>query len=64
MQRRLSMAIVGAGISGLTLAVNLLKHPLIKITVIEKEQRLGGRVFTEEVASNVYADLGANIIDF
>lgn len=58
------MGIIGAGISGLTLANRLINHPLLKITIFEKNYELGGRVFTQTVAPNTYADLGANIIDF
>ena len=59
-----SIAIIGAGISGLTLAAKLCNNPFLRIAIFEKEKRLGGRVYTEEISPNVYADLGANIIDF
>ncbi len=64
MQRISSIAIIGAGISGLALATKLIHHPLIKVTIFEKDQSVGGRVFTRLVASNTFADLGANLIDF
>lgn len=60
----ISVAIVGAGISGLTLAAKLCNTPFLRVAIFEKEKRLGGRVYTEEISPNVFADLGANIIDF
>lgn len=59
-----SIAIIGAGISGLTLAAKLCSSPFLRVAIFEKEKRLGGRVYTEEISPNLFADLGANIIDF
>lgn len=42
-----SIAIIGAGISGLTLAAKLCNTPFLRIAIFEKEKRLGGRVYTE-----------------
>jgi L-2-hydroxyglutarate oxidase LhgO len=36
MQKGLSMAIIGAGVSGLTLAASLMKYSSLSITIIEK----------------------------
>lgn len=62
--REVSIAIIGAGVSGLTLAAKLCSSPFLSVTIFEKEKRLGGRVCTKEISPNVFADLGANIIDF
>lgn len=37
---RLHIAIVGAGIAGLTAAIALLKHPLITVSIYEKASEL------------------------
>jgi len=47
---KISIVIVGAGISGLQAAHTLLKHPAAKsfdVTVLEASDRIGGRVHTE-----------------
>lgn len=36
MQKGLDMAIIGAGVSGLSLAANLIKHSSLSVTIIEK----------------------------
>jgi 2-polyprenyl-6-methoxyphenol hydroxylase-like FAD-dependent oxidoreductase len=36
MKKSLSLAIIGGGISGLSLAACLMKHPSLKVTLIEK----------------------------
>ena len=56
------LVIVGAGISGLYCAYHLQKqYP--KILIIEKDDRIGGRIFTQKIVANnkdVYIELGAN----
>lgn len=46
-KKAISIAIVGAGISGLTLATRLISNPLFNITLFEKDDRIGGRICTE-----------------
>lgn len=59
-----SVAILGAGISGLTYALRASTIPQVKLKIFEKSQRPGGRVFSPNVSSNLDADIGANLIDF
>jgi len=56
------LVIVGAGISGLYCAYHLQKQ-FPKILIIEKDDRIGGRIFTQKIVANnkqVYIELGAN----
>ena len=62
--KNISVAIIGAGISGLTFAIQLSKMPQISYKIFEQSQYLGGRIFTQHSNSQRYADMGANIIDF
>ncbi|XP_053964179.1 spermine oxidase-like [Anastrepha ludens] len=50
--------IVGAGAAGLACAVSLLKTGFKYVTVVEAENRIGGRIFTTSFGDNVI-DLGA-----
>jgi ribulose 1,5-bisphosphate synthetase/thiazole synthase len=59
-----SVAILGAGISGLSFALKASSIPQLRYKIFEKSQRPGGRVFSPNVSNNLEADLGANIIDF
>jgi monoamine oxidase len=52
------VVVIGAGISGLSSAMLLLKHGL-KVTVLEARDRVGGRTFTQrDSACGGYSDLG------
>ena len=64
MIRSISVAVLGAGISGLTFAAQASKIPSVSCTVFEKEERIGGRIYSHKVNKDLYADMGANIIDF
>jgi predicted NAD/FAD-dependent oxidoreductase len=59
-----SVAIIGAGISGLTLALELQKMPNLNINIFEKTNINGGRILSNPVSNDTYADLGANYFDF
>ena len=50
--------IIGAGLTGLTLAYYLKKHP-VDVTVIEARKRLGGRIFTKNNPNSANIELGA-----
>ncbi|MEH7612790.1 flavin monoamine oxidase family protein, partial [Gottfriedia acidiceleris] len=54
------ITIIGAGISGLV-ASSLLKEAGHQITIIEANNRIGGRIYTkrEPFINNQYIDLGA-----
>lgn len=60
----LSVAVLGAGLAGLSFAALASNIPNIRLNIIEKDQRIGGRIFTQEIDKVGFADLGANIIDF
>ena len=60
----LSIAVVGAGVAGLSFAAQVSSLKNITCKVYEKASRSGGRVYAEEVKHGVFADLGANLIDF
>jgi len=59
-----SVAVVGAGLAGLTAAVELSRHGA-SITVLEARDRVGGRVLTirEEFAERQHAEAGGDFID-
>ncbi|XP_017481757.1 PREDICTED: spermine oxidase-like [Rhagoletis zephyria] len=50
--------IIGAGAAGLACAVSLLKKGFRYVTIIEAENRIGGRIFTKSFGHNTI-DLGA-----
>ena len=55
----MSNIIIGGGITGLYLAYKLNKlHPECPLTVIEKTNRLGGRILTK-TKNNLKIDIGA-----
>lgn len=41
-----SVIIIGAGVAGLSLALELLKHTYFKVTILEAQNRIGGRSLT------------------
>ena len=49
--------IIGAGVAGLSAAKELTKHGL-SFVVVEASHRIGGRVYSEEIAPGVWFDLG------
>jgi protoporphyrinogen oxidase len=52
--------IIGGGISGLYTAWNILKKdPLKRVLILEKENNLGGRIFSEEIVKNKIVEAGA-----
>jgi spermine oxidase len=52
------VVVIGAGISGISAASKLIENGFKNVTVLEAENRIGGRVSTVPFASNV-VDLGA-----
>lgn len=52
------VVVVGAGISGISAASKLIENGFRNVTILEAENRIGGRVCTVPFASNVL-DLGA-----
>lgn len=53
-----SIVIIGAGIAGFTAAVKLIEKGFSNVTILEAENRIGGRIFTTEFANGLI-DLGA-----
>lgn len=60
----ISVAILGAGVAGLSFAAQLSTLPDIRLRIFEQKSKPGGRVYSREVRPTVIADLGANIIEF
>lgn len=52
------IVIIGAGASGFAAAAKLIDHGFENVTILEAENRIGGRVCTIPFAANV-VDLGA-----
>ncbi|XP_055705858.1 spermine oxidase isoform X2 [Phlebotomus papatasi] len=52
------IVVIGAGASGISAASRLLKNKFTNVVILEAEDRIGGRVFTEPFGNNV-VDLGA-----
>jgi protoporphyrinogen oxidase len=69
-----SIGIVGAGISGLSMAFHLLKQPCLPfnktiIDIYETHSFVGGRIHTQIIEDRktgvkYHFDVGANLIDF
>lgn len=53
-----SIAIIGAGASGLAAATRLLENGLTNLTIFEAENRLGGRINSVKIG-DAFVDLGA-----
>lgn len=53
-----SIVIVGAGAAGFATAVKLMENGFSNVTILEAENRIGGRIFTTEFSSGLI-DLGA-----
>jgi predicted NAD/FAD-dependent oxidoreductase len=62
--KTVSVAVLGAGIAGLSFAAQVTKIPHVSLKVFEKEEFAGGRIFSRELGHGIVADLGANIIEF
>lgn len=58
MEKNVSIIIVGAGISGFTAAVKLMAEGFTNVTILEAEDRFGGRIFTTDFSEGLI-DLGA-----
>uniref|UniRef100_A0A1B0DF33 Amine oxidase domain-containing protein n=1 Tax=Phlebotomus papatasi TaxID=29031 RepID=A0A1B0DF33_PHLPP len=52
------IVVIGAGASGISAASRLLKNKFTNVVILEAEDRIGGRVYTEPFGNNV-VDLGA-----
>ena len=53
------VVIVGAGAAGIAAAKILLGHPRVEVTILEAENRIGGRIHTVDLGG-VKVDLGAD----
>lgn len=53
-----SIIVIGAGAAGFASAVKLIEHGFTNLTILEAEDRIGGRIYTTEF-SNGLIDLGA-----
>lgn len=60
MKQNISVIIVGSGISGFTAAVKLIENGFSDVTILEAEDRIGGRIFTTEFGDGLI-DLGETI---
>jgi predicted NAD/FAD-dependent oxidoreductase len=61
----MKVAIVGAGVSGLSLAYFLLtQNSKTQITVFEKASSLGGRMATRRIGHNLHIDTGCQYLSF
>ncbi|CAK9099340.1 unnamed protein product [Durusdinium trenchii] len=56
---RARVLVIGAGISGLAAAREVLQLPNVDVTVLEARKRLGGRVHTDRFSDGTVIDLGA-----
>lgn len=53
-----SVIIIGAGSSGIAAATKLLENGITNITILEAENRIGGRIYSVSIKDS-YVDLGA-----
>jgi monoamine oxidase len=58
MNRQVDVAIIGAGISGLSAAWELQKLGIESFVVLEARSRVGGRTFSEAIAPETYVEQG------
>ncbi len=56
--QNIRVLVIGAGAAGLSAASKLIEKGLTNVTILEAENRIGGRIFTREFADNV-VDMGA-----
>jgi monoamine oxidase len=59
--QNVDVAVIGAGISGLTTAYRLCQHGVDRVVVIEAKDRVGGRTLTTTV-DGIVLDAGATIV--
>lgn len=57
-----SVLVVGGGLSGLTAAYEL-EQKGYTVTLLEAQERLGGRVYTQQFANGQFAEAGGELID-
>lgn len=60
--RFFEVVIVGGGIAGLSAADMLYKNGITNFTIIEARSRLGGRMYSEQLADGSFIDYGAQYI--
>ena len=60
-RERWDVAVVGAGVTGLSAARNLADHGL-SVIVLEARDRIGGQLYTDHAFSSVPVELGAGLI--
>ncbi|WP_017588197.1 flavin monoamine oxidase family protein [Nocardiopsis ganjiahuensis] len=60
-RERWDVAVIGAGVSGLSAARNLADHGL-SVIVLEARDRIGGQLYTDHTFSSVPVELGAGLI--
>jgi phytoene dehydrogenase-like protein len=56
-----SAAVIGAGLAGLA-AATALSGAGVAVTVLEREQRVGGRVWSQTLAGGVIVEMGAEFV--
>jgi monoamine oxidase len=56
--QNIRVLVIGAGASGISAASRLIEKGFKNVTILEAENRIGGRIFTTAFADNV-VDLGA-----
>ena len=62
MSMQTDVIIIGAGSAGLSAAKELTKQG-ISFMLVEASHRIGGRAYSEEIASDVWFDLGCAYLD-
>lgn len=60
-RERWDVAVIGAGVAGLSAARNLADHGL-SVIVLEARDRIGGQLYTDHTFSSVPVELGAGLI--
>lgn len=60
-RERWDVAVIGAGVTGLSAARNLADHGL-SVIVLEARDRIGGQLYTDHAFSSVPVELGAGLI--
>jgi spermine oxidase len=56
--QNIRILIIGAGTAGISAAAKLIERGFTNVTILEAENRIGGRLYSTPFASNV-VDLGA-----
>uniref|UniRef100_T1ISN8 Amine oxidase domain-containing protein n=1 Tax=Strigamia maritima TaxID=126957 RepID=T1ISN8_STRMM len=60
-KKTVKIVVVGAGAAGLAAAGQLFKHGFTNVTVVEAQDRIGGRIYTEQLGDS-HIELGAQWI--